>query len=150
MNRAINISRVQAGFSLIELMVVVVIIGVLGSMAVPVYKDYVIRTKVTELLAVAQPAKLAVTEAIMSGTPIDQIDNNKIGVEKIENKGRIKELSISAGVITITGDSKALDISDNKILKILLTPKSEGSLITWNCSAEPADLKKYTPNNCRG
>ena len=146
-----NVSiRSQAGFSLVELMVVVVIIGVLGSLAIPTYKDYVTRAKVTELLALAQPAKLAVTEAIMSGTPQEQIDNLKLGLEKIENKGKVKELSVANGIVSITGDSKALDIPENKTLKILLTPKSEGTLITWACSAEPADLKKYTPSNCRG
>ena len=63
LKNAKHATHAQQGFSLIELMVVIVIIGILGSVAIPTYKDYVVRAKVTEFFTLAQPIKLAVTEA---------------------------------------------------------------------------------------
>lgn len=140
----------QQGFSLVELMIVIVIVGVLGSIAIPAYHDYVIRAKVTELITLAGPAKLAVTESLIAGVTPEQIDNIQTGIEKIQNKGRIKELTIVGGVITVTGNSKELDLPEDKELKIALKAKKESSHISWQCTVEPVEFKKYVPGSCRG
>jgi type IV pilus assembly protein PilA len=140
----------QEGFSLLELMVVMAIIGILGTLCIPTYRDYIVRAKVSELLTLAQPTRLAVTESLMSGGTSAQLDNAKLGIPKLENKGKIKELSVAAGVISITANSKEIGLEENKAFKIILTPIYEDMLINWKCSVEPADLKKYAPENCRG
>ena len=139
----------QPGFSLIELMIVILIIGLLSSFAIPHYNDYVVRAKITELMMAAQSAKLAVAEALITGTAKDQIDNAKIGFPVINNKDKIKDLIISKGVVSITGNSGLLGIDPQKTLKIVLIPEDSNGFISWKCSVDPIELKKYVPENCR-
>lgn len=129
------------GFSMIELMIVMVIIGVLGSIAIPAYQDYVVRAKVTTLLALAQPIKLAVTEALLEGT--------EAKIEKLSNQDAAKEISVAGNVITILGDSNKLGIPQDKTLKLTLTPTTNHERITWKCAVDPVDFKKYVPAECR-
>ncbi len=67
----INTQKLQQGFTLIELMIVVAIIGILAAVAIPAYQDYTIRAKVTDGLSLAESAKLAVTENASSGVNYD-------------------------------------------------------------------------------
>jgi type IV pilus assembly protein PilA len=139
------------GFSLIELMVVILIIGILSSIGLPQFKDYTVRAKVMELVTLAQPAKLAVSEALITGGLgiAPQLDNAKLGLDVIKDKDKIKELSVAKSIITIVGNSTALGIDEQKTLKIVLTPQDDNGMITWKCGVEPLDLKKYVPENCR-
>lgn len=137
------------GFSLIELMVVIVIIGILGSVAVPAYKDYMIRAKVTEFFTFAQPTKLAVTEALMSGTAPDKIDNTTLGLGDIKDSKNISSIAVKDAIITITGNAKVLGLPENQVFTIALTPtQSENGMISWGCTTA-AETKKYVPTNCR-
>ena len=63
------LKKVQKGFTLIELMIVVAIIGILAAVAIPAYQDYTVRAKVTEGLSLASSAKTAVTENASNGAP---------------------------------------------------------------------------------
>lgn len=129
------------GFSLIELMIVMVIITILSAVSIPVYQDYVVRAKVVNLLSMAQPMKLAVAEAILEGA--------EAKVDKINNYDLAKEISVTSNVITIVANGKKLGIGDNKTLKLSLTPKNEQGLISWKCAVDPTEMKKYVPNECR-
>lgn len=131
------------GFSLIELMIVVGIITILGMLAIPSYQDYVIRAKVVNILTMAQPAKLTISEAVISGTIAS--------VDKITDQDTIKEMVVTDNIITITANSEKLGIKPKeKILKITLAPiTNQQNIIFWKCTAEPNELKKYVPAECR-
>ena len=62
----------QKGFTLIELMIVVAIVGILAAIAIPAYQDYTVRARVTEGLSLASAAKVTVSENAMSGLPLNQ------------------------------------------------------------------------------
>lgn len=140
----------QQGFSLIELMVVLAIIGILIGIGVPNLKDHIVRAKVTEMITVAEPAKLAVTEALMMGTAQEKINNQFVGIAEIKNKGKIQEMTIHQGKVQVIANSKELGLDASKQpLSITLTPDVQDTLIQWTCTSEPADYKKYLPEICR-
>ena len=134
-------SKEVRGFSMIELMIVMVIISVLGSIAIPSYQDYVVRAKVTTLLTQIQPIKLAVTEALLEG--------GEAKIEKINNQDAAKEISVSGNVITVVADPQKLSLPKDKSLKLTLTPTLDQERIVWKCAVTPGDFKKYVPAECR-
>lgn len=136
----------EQGFSLIELMIVITIIGILGSIAIPAYKNYVVRAKVTEFFSIAQPAKLAVAEALMSRA-IETINSDSLGLGDMAS-GVVQSIDIAEGIITITGNSKALELPAGKTLVVRLTPILKEGMTSWGCSTTAAEFNKYLPTHC--
>jgi len=139
--------KVQQGFTLIELMIVVAIIGILAAIAIPAYQDYTIRAQVSEGLNLGGGAKTAVSEYFQDRGAWPT-DNNEAGLSvaaDIEGK-YVTGVSVSGAVVTVTyGNSAHAVISGDTLL---LTATDNTGSIGWACSS--SDLQdKHMPAACR-
>ena len=131
--------RVQQGFTLIELMIVVAIIGILAAIALPAYQDYTIRAKVSEGLVIASGAKPTVSENMASG----QTDRC-LGV----NIGTTGKTTLSCDAASGALTSLVKTLVNNIEVTLTLTPTPGSSGVVWACSTV-SDIK-YVPSECRG
>ena len=156
---------VQKGFTLIELMIVVAIIGILAAIAIPAYQDYTVRSQVTEGLNLSSDLKAAVAETYAQ-TGSWPLDNNSVGLSNTvgSKAGKyVKDVQIATGTITITYGVQANANINGKKLSLRPTVSPNGDVI-WNCGkhtvagsnptqsagADATDvLGKYLPQTCR-
>ncbi|MBL8225101.1 MAG: pilin [Chromatiales bacterium] len=157
--------KTQQGFTLIELMIVVAIIGILAAIAIPAYQDYTVRAQVTEGLNLASDLKAAVGESFANdGTW--PVDNAAIGITQTKSGKYVTDVSISNGTINISfgNQANADAFSNGNILSLRPTVSANGDVI-WNCGyrteagTDPASggsdanttdvLEKYLPSSCR-
>ena len=138
----------QKGFTLIELMIVIAIIGILAAIAIPAYTDYTTRARVSEAVTTASSMKATVSENIVSagGTSIPT-SGNCSGVSLIGTSNATKNVATSAcddtnGVILVTTTTAA------KSVPLTLTPTYTGDAVSWVCSTTSA-FEKYVPAECR-
>jgi type IV pilus assembly protein PilA len=154
----------QQGLTLIELMIVIAVIGILGSLALPAYQDYTIRAKVSEMLLAANGCKTAVNEAISSSSDADVSKSLPKACDSQTSK-YVTSIAVDAnGVITVVGNHEALrGTTSSSANAIALTPLQTGvtaingstdggkTIASWRCG--PASSNglpvKYLPASCK-
>lgn len=133
--------RNQSGFTLIELMIVIAILGILMAIAIPAYNDYTIRAKVSEGINMAAGAKLAVAEYILSESAFPTT-NPAAGLAATITSTYVSGITVgAAGLITVatTGTGTTGNVT--------LTPLTTAGAVVWTCGGTVPN--QYLPSSCR-
>jgi type IV pilus assembly protein PilA len=134
--------NVQQGFTLIELMIVIAIIGILAAVALPAYQDYSIRAKASEMILATGPAKNVISEAaIVNGA----LPGSTAAVQTI-NQGVVSSLTWSGSYIEVVSNASTLGASVTLRLTPTLSTSAAGGLL-WTCTA--AAGTRYMPSSCQ-
>ena len=166
--------KVQQGFTLIELMIVVAIIGILAAIAIPAYQDYTIRAQVTEGLNLAAAAKAAVAESYLNkGVAPATRTAAGMSMNATDTSGKyVTSVDVTNGTITITYGNEANKAIGNPAQTLEIVPYTTmDNSVAWRCGGAPAPagagvaimtgaaytggtlhtngLDKYLPSACR-
>lgn len=160
--------NIQQGFTLIELMIVVAIIGILAAVALPAYKDYTVRARVSELILAASSCRTVITEAVQTA-PVANMGTTLNGSCAPSPTKFVQSGTTSTdGVITVVGEEDTLGATDitASANTIRMTPlvtstrralvaSSDGGLViqAWTCGpntgGNPMPVR-YLPGSCKG
>lgn len=135
-------AQMQKGFTLIELMIVVAIIGILAAVALPAYQDYTTRAKVSEVMLAASSARTAIAEYASTENELPP------STYEVENQQSTYVSGVSWNGTTVTATAQGTSVAavDGQTITLTPTVTSNGQ-VTWACSGSiPA---KFRPSSCR-
>jgi len=142
-------AQMQKGFTLIELMIVVAIIGILAAIALPAYQDYTARSQMSEAMTLASGARTAVSE-FYSAKGDYPTDNDSAGLADAGDitGNYVESVTVADGVITAlmksTGVSEGIQGAE-----LILSPTTAAGSVSWTCKADGTTETKYYPTSCR-
>jgi len=144
-------NKLQQGFTLIELMIVVAIIGILAAIAVPAYQDYTIKSRVSEAASLSGATRTAMDVAFSEGYSLGSIPSTpaslNLSVSTSYKSKYVTSVSyISTGVVTVTLTSEK-SLGTAKAKTVIYTPSNRGGNLSWVVSTGSTVPTKYRPKN---
>ncbi|MBM3359643.1 MAG: pilin [Betaproteobacteria bacterium] len=137
-------AQVTKGFTLIELMIVVAIIGILAAVALPAYQDYTIRAKVSELVVQAGAYKTQVSEKAFNDNTLASAG---VGLTVTASR-KITGGSVSdTGTVTIVGSTAPTSVGAD--VTLIMVPTIQIDKVVWSCGVGNAAMMKFVPPECR-
>jgi len=150
--------RVQQGFTLIELMIVVAIIGILAAVALPAYQDYTAKAKISEVILAASQCRTAVSEVYQTGSAAPSANGYGCETSTTSSKFVASVATNTNGVITVTSTTTTDLPSDARGMTVTLTPSNaSGTALTYTAGTQVAQFvckpgtmpAKYLPGSCK-